>query len=74
MPSAMPQGLLKDTVVAAAKEMDRLKHPGPLGQGDLSQDQEQNLGGGSGQVLSQGGLGQNKIQYILTNNGQIPIF
>ena len=74
MPSAMPQGLLNDTVAAAAKEVDRLKHQGPLGQGDFSQDQEQNLGGGSGQVLSQGGLGQNEFQYILTNDGHIPIF
>ena len=75
MPAAMPQVLLNAAVVAASKEIDSLKHPGPHGQGDPSQDHDQNLSGGSSQVPSNGGLGQNEIQYYhLANDGQLQIF
>ena len=74
MPAAMSQVQLNAAVVAAAKEIDGLKHPGPHSQGDPSQDHDQNLSGGSSQVPSNGGLGQNEIQYYLTSDGQLPIY
>ena len=63
MPALMPQHQLNDSLAAASKEADKLKHQGPLTQGDTTADkalgQNGSLGGGTSQpqVLSQGGLG-----------------
>jgi len=74
MPAAMPPAHLNNALSAAAKEMDALKHQGPHGQGDHSQDHDQNSSGGFSQVSNNGGLGQNEVQYYVTSDAPIPIF
>ena len=78
MPTLMTQQQLNDSLSAASKEADKLKHQGPVGQGDTAADQTQDhagiLGGGTNQppALSQAGMGQD-VQYYFTD-GQLPMY